>query len=213
MTKSLPECSGGDIASILNAKEKLMKLKLIIAFQLLFVLNGFAQSDLKTQQNSNAKPLDNEFLDLNVMRLNGKLPLITKTKSLFKLLGKPDSLIIPNSDDFCSPYLDKPVQLAYYKNSVFEVFGDTIVLTTINFKNNRKINVNTPLITLNYKTTLKDLENIFPTAVKDKYPLDHYELGKVTAVSLRTSKNYSDDSWILLFIDNKLISIQYWTPC
>ena len=190
-----------------------MKLKLFIAFQFLFALNSFAQSDLKTQQNSNAKPLDNEFLDLNVMRLNGKLPLITKTKSLFKLLGKPDSLIIPSLDDFCSSYLDKPVQLAYYKSSVFEVFGDTIVLTTINFKNNPKINVKTPLITLNFKTTLKDLENIFPNAVKDKYPLDHYELGKVTTVNLRTSKNYSDDSWLLFFIDNKLISIQYWTPC
>ena len=153
------------------------------------------------------------FLDFDAMRLNGKLPFITKTKSLFKLLGKPDSIIIPNPDDFCSPYLNKPVQLAYYKNSVFEIFGDTIVLTNINFKNNPKINVNTPSITLNYKTTLKDLENIFPNAVKDKYPLDHYELGKVTTVNLRTSKNYTDDSLLLFFINDKLISIQYWTPC
>ena len=190
-----------------------MKLKLFIAFQLLFVLNGSAQSNLKTQQNSDTKPLDNEFLDFDVMRLNGKLPLFTKTKSLLKLLGKPDSLIIPNPDDFCSPYLNKPVQLAYYKNSVFEVFGDTMVLTTINFKNNPKINVNTPLITLNYKTTLKDLEKLFPNSVKDKYPLDTYNLGKVTAVSLRTSKNYIDYSWLLFFIDDKLIGIQYWTPC
>ena len=189
-----------------------MKLKLFIAFQLLFALNSFAQSDLKTQQNSNAKPLDNEFLDFDAMRLNGKLPFIARTKSLFKLLGNPDSLITPKEEE-CTPFFDKPVRFAYFKNSVFEVFGDTIVLTTINFKNNPKINVNTPLITLNYQTTLNDLKNIFPTAIKDKYPLDHYELGKVTTVNLRTSKNYSDDSWLLFFIDDKLISIQYWTPC
>ena len=189
-----------------------MKLKLFIAFQLLFALNSFAQSNLETQQNSDAKPLDNEFLDFDAMRLNGKLPFITKTKSLFKLLGNPDSLITPKEEE-CTPFFDKPVQFAYFKNSVFEVFGDTIALTTINFKNNRKINVNTPLITLNYQTTLKDLEKLFPNSVKDKYPLDHYELGKVTAVNLRTSKNHSDDSWLLLFIDDKLISIHYCTPC
>ena len=156
--------------------------------------------------------MDNEFLDFDAMRINGKLPFITKTKSLFKLLGNPDSLITPKEEE-CTPFFDKPVQYAYFKNSVFEVFGDTIVLTTINFKNNPKINVKTTLITLNFKTTLKDLENIFPNAVKDKYPLDHYDLGKVTAVSLRTSKNYTDDSWLLFFIDDKLIDIQYWTPC
>ena len=190
-----------------------MKLKLFIAFQLLFALNSFAQSNLKTQQNSDTKPLDKEFLDFDVMRLNGKLPLFTKTKSLIKLLGKPDSLIIPNPDDFCSPYLDKPVQLAFYKNSIFEVYGNKIVLSNIIFRDNPNIEVNTPLIILSQKTTLKDLEKLFPNSVKDKYPLVAYNLGKVTAVSLRTSKNYSDDSWLLFFIDDKLIGIQYLTPC
>lgn len=189
-----------------------MKLKLSITLQLLFALNSFAQSSSETQQNSDAKPLDNEFLDFNAMRLNGKLPLVTKTKSLYQLLGKPDSLITPTQEE-CAPFFDKPVQYAHFKKSVFEVFGDTVALTTINFKNNPKIELVTPLITLNQKTTLKDLEKLFPNAVKEKQPLNDFYAGEVTAINIRPSKEASDDYCMLYIIDDKLISIHYWTPC
>ncbi|RYE20549.1 MAG: hypothetical protein EOP42_27300, partial [Sphingobacteriaceae bacterium] len=48
-----------------------------------------------------------EYIDFDDVRINNKLPVITKANLLYKLLGKPDSIVVPNMDDVCVSFYDK----------------------------------------------------------------------------------------------------------
>ncbi|MDB5013204.1 MAG: hypothetical protein JWQ25_1406 [Daejeonella sp.] len=56
---------------------------------------------LKNTSTSNVKPdtlklKNEEYLDVNQVKINGKLPVISKTIKLYEVLGKPDSIVSPN---------------------------------------------------------------------------------------------------------------------
>ncbi len=154
-----------------------------------------------------------EYIDFDSVRINGKLPLITKTTLLYKLLGKPDSIVVPNMDDICTSFYDKPFKQAYIKKSDIEIYGDTAVVTSINFESQFSLNLKTKTIRLNHNTTLLELQRLFPNAVKSQTELNVYKLGKAVSVSLALSKQFSDDSWLLLFKNGKLVRIDYYVPC
>lgn len=155
-----------------------------------------------------------EYLDFDELTINGKLPLITDTLSLYKLIGKPDSVITPDYDDICVSYFDKNFKQVYYQSTNLELFGDTLVLSTLNFKTSPNLFLQSGKLILNHKTTLQDIEKIYPKAVKFKGETDIYQLGKFTSINLKTFKNSTIEArWILYFEKNRLIRIDYWMPC
>lgn len=155
-----------------------------------------------------------EYLDWDAVKLNGKLPLVGKTEELHKLLGRPDSLVNPDFNDVCVFYFDNQrFQYAYFKETRAEVDGDTAIITSIDFRHNSKLELITPTLRLNSKTTLSSLAKIFPKAVKNKGEVDVHKVGKRIEVSLSMGKIVSNDSWLLLFDKGLLVEIQWFMPC
>ncbi len=166
--------------------------------------------------NTSVKPAlinNKEYISFDAVRINGKLPLITKANLLFKLLGQPDSIVVPNMDDVCVSFYDKPFKQAYIKKTAIEIYGDTAVVSSINFESNYHLEFTTKTIRLNHNTTLLGLQRLFPNTVKSKSEWDIVKLGKTVTVRLPTSKQLTDDSWLLFFKNGKLVRIDYYMPC
>ncbi len=151
-----------------------------------------------------------EYIDWNNVRINGVLPPIGTTKLLYKALGKPDSIITPNIE--CASFYDKAYKTAYFKGSSFELYGDTVIISTINFKQSG-MTLTAGKLVLNGNTTLADIAKVFPNAVKDKSNVVVDTFGEVISISVNTGKTLADDAWELMFKDGKLVQMDYWTPC
>lgn len=154
-----------------------------------------------------------EYIDRDSVRINGKIPFISNNNDISKLLGKPDTIITPNYDEICASYFGEDFKYVYIKGCIFEIYGDRAVLCSIDFRNQFDIKLKTQNLTLDHNTTLDELQKIFPNAVKNKHELFVSELGKTISIGLAPSINPSDDHWLLLFIDGRLIRIDYWMPC
>lgn len=172
-----------------------------------------ATKKVDTTVKKNLSSSNTEYIDFDEIRINGKLPIISKTDLLYKILGKPDSIIVPNMDDVCVSFYDKPFKQAYIKNTEIEIYSDTAVVSTIDFESNYNLEFTTKNIRLNHNTTLIALKKLFPIAVKSKYELNVNKIGKTVTVSLPTSKQITDYSWLLFFKYGKLIRIDLYTPC
>ncbi|GAB2987094.1 hypothetical protein GCM10027049_28710 [Mucilaginibacter puniceus] len=151
-----------------------------------------------------------EYIDWDSVRINDVLPPISTTKLLYKTLGNPDSIITPNVE--CVSFYDKPFKTAYFKGSSFELYGDTAVISTINFKQSG-ITLTAGKLVLSGNTTLADLGKVFPKSVKDKSTVVIDTFGEVISISVNTGKTRAEDAWALFFKDGKLVQMDYWTPC
>lgn len=161
----------------------------------------------------NASVINVEFIDRDSVRINGKLHFITKTNELFQLLGQPDSIVNQDLKKVCTPFFDYQFKYAYFKNSMFEIHGDTTVIMSINFQNQPEIELATGTLTLNHNTSLVELEKSFPNAVANKHEICVNKIGKTISVQLAISQNATDDSWVLFFLNGKLLRIDYYMPC
>lgn len=152
-----------------------------------------------------------EYLVVEGLVLNGQSDLVSRTATIFRILGQPDSLI--STDDYCMPFYDKPFKVAYCKESIVEVYGDTAVVSSINFRHNPKLELQTPIITLSHSTTLAEVAKHFPNAVKNRNWVNYSRKGRRQVVSLETGEVPSDYSWMLVFAGEKLESIALYTSC
>jgi hypothetical protein len=154
-----------------------------------------------------------EFIDWSSVKINGKLPFITNTKDLYQSLGQPDSIVTPVYEDVSIAYFyNDKFKFAYFKDSEFEICGDTAVLSYLNFERQPGLVFNAGSLTLSHNTTLDELKKIFPKAVKSRGKSIVDKIGKCTGISLATSKYYNDDLWLLFFRKGMLIRIDYWIP-
>jgi len=172
-------------------------------------------TDLNTPEptTSSNDSTNAEYLDWSTAKLNGRLPMLSTTKAVFQELGQPDSLVTPDMNEVCMPYFDKPFKFAYVKSAEFEICGDTAVISTITFRHQPQLMLQTGNVKLNSRTTLSELAKSFPIAVKEQYELNVHKLGKVITVNLAAGPIVTDYSWLLMFKDGKLVRIDYYTPC
>ncbi|GGG59087.1 hypothetical protein GCM10011378_38890 [Hymenobacter glacieicola] len=155
-----------------------------------------------------------EFIDSDEVTINGTQHLVGRTASLYKVLGRPDSLVAPNMLDYCMPYYDnRSFKCAYYGRSCVEVYGDTAVVSSLNFKRHPGLELHSEGLRLSRTTTLASLGKVFPQAVKKQSVLDVYKTGKRVAVVLQSAQIPNDYSWLLLFHNGLLESIELSTPC
>ena len=162
------------------------------------------------QQNKVAQ--SKEYIDWKAAKINGVVSMEGEVAKLYSTLSKPDSIVKPNMNDVCSSFYDKPFKYVYIKDSQFELYGKTAVVRSLNFKNN-KVKLITGKLTLDGSTTLASLAKVFPLAVKKQYPLTIEHNEKVVAIQLSPSKAISEDTWILLFKNGRLVRIDYHINC
>ncbi|NEM96064.1 hypothetical protein [Pontibacter burrus] len=156
-----------------------------------------------------------EYLDWNSVRINGKLPLTTSVKNIEGILGKADSVVSIDWNNTCSSgYRSAASKNAYFKGVEFEQFGDSLNFIQVNFSKEHNVFLQRGNLKLNHATTLEEVEKHFPNAVKDISKSYYIIDGKETdAVNLPPSKELTDRQWILMFQDGKLIRIDNWLPC
>jgi hypothetical protein len=154
-----------------------------------------------------------EYLDWNSLKLNNKLPILCKKSELIKLLGQPDSTVVPNKYDICGSYFNSDIEFMYFGKSFFEASGDSIIVSSIRLDSNKRIILTTGNLVLDNSMTLDKFATQFPNAFKLKEEVILDKEGKVLSVRLEASKAGTDDAWILFFKDGKLIGIDYFSPC
>lgn len=154
-----------------------------------------------------------EYIPWDSVRINGKLPLLTRTEELYKLLGQPDSIITPDPNDICVSYFYAMDKYAYFGDSQFEIHGDSAVVSFVDFRTKPYIELNTPALKLNRNTTLSEIETLFPAAAKRKYVQNVWKVGEVLCISIATSNTLLDENWLLFFRNSKLIRIDHFIPC
>jgi hypothetical protein len=156
---------------------------------------------------------NDEYIDWSSVRINGKLPFITNIKDLYQLLGQPDSIVTPVYEDVSIAYFyNDKFKFAYFKDSEFEISGDSVVISYLNFEKQPGLVFNAGSLKLSHNTTLVELKKIFPKAVKSKEKSNVDKIGKCTGISVATSRYYNDDLWLLFFRKGRLIRIDYWIP-
>ena len=173
--------------------------------------SGDADDRFQNFTRGKVNKIDDEYLDWASMRINGELPFLTSKDSLIHFVGLADSTV--NPDDVCVSFYDEPFEYGYFKGIEVEIYGDTAVITSLNFRESHELFVKTPMMTLSHRISLTELEALFPNAVKAKREIDIYGLGPAIAVTLRTAKKPTDDAWLLFFSEGKLIRMDYWMPC
>lgn len=151
-----------------------------------------------------------EYLDFKGVKLNGTTSVLTNLNTVTKLFGKPDSIETLDTSDMCVSFFEA-YNFAYYKNIKFEQFKDTLVLMEINFENNSKYYLKIDNLKLNQETTLEEIKKYYPNAVKNIYPIS--ESVDKFGIQLEVAKAPTDDKWILIFRNNKLVKVQYYVPC
>lgn len=158
--------------------------------------------------------INSEYIQWDDITINGKLPLLTTTRELFSLLGKPDSLVRQDLNEVCTSfYDDKPFKNAYFQDSEFEIYGDTAVVSYINFKSNPNIFLKTSLVILSSKTTLAEIKKLFPKSAESLSELNVQNVGRTMAINIPNSKQASEGFWLLLFQNGKLLRIDDYFPC
>lgn len=194
-------------------------MKNVIAQLLAVIILNVFYADVKANdfvkdQAPTRKPraVKSEYIGFKSAKINGKIPFLTKTNLLFNLIGKPDQLSKPDLNEYCGSFYNKVFKLASVKGVDAEIYGDTAVVRSINFKKSPDFSLATRLINLNHNTTLADLKKVFPNAVKSSVLLNDVDMGKTVAVHIAIEKEL-EDSWLLLFQNGKLVRIDYYRPC
>ncbi len=163
-------------------------------------------------RNEAAKTSNPEYLEWNSLKINNQLPLLCKKSALIKLLGNADSIKTPLYEDICASHFDSAFQYIYFGESVFETADSLAVVSIIDFETSN-IKLVSSKISLDITLTLEKLKQIFPMAVKDASLEDVEKKGKLLSIKIATSKNDSDDAFVLLFRNGKLVRIDYWIQC
>jgi hypothetical protein len=155
-----------------------------------------------------------EYLDPRSIRINGKFPLSTTVSNINGLLGKADSILSIDWAETCpSDFRDEDSKIAYYGGYQFEQFGDSLDLQSVDFRIGKDTFLQSNNLKLNSSTTVEELKQHFPNAVKDAHKMDVSGIGEVDVIALPPSEALSDGQWLLMFQDGKLIRIDDWFPC
>ena len=167
-----------------------------------------ANRDIVAEQiDPNYEP---EVLDLDSVLLNRSIPFKSSVDAITEILGKPDSMV-SNSHE-CGGFFEvDQVQNYYYGRTFFEVYGDTGVIRNIDLTDFR-FTLNAGRVNLDSRTSLSDIERLFPMSASQAFPMKDEEGKKALLVRLKPKTGYDDD-WVLYFQDGQLVGVKYWIPC
>jgi hypothetical protein len=153
-----------------------------------------------------------EYLLYSTVRINGVLPLESRFDEFIKVVGKPDSLINFNSHTDCQFY-EEPYKYIYFQGNMFYLVKNKAIFQNLDFRRRPDLEITSPAITLNAKTTLQEIQKLFPKAVSKIRTVEDPSLPGLRLVDIGASKQYADEWWILIFDGNKLVSVEMYAPC
>lgn len=227
-----------------RSREKVYTKVLVLFISIEVLLSSCIQHDKKTPGLSSTKSADTsaakvmdtldksnidlqksiadtsiEVLNEKDIFFNDKLKRYFSLSEFHSMLGRPDSIKLLSDEEPCTNIFqeadgstDPQARYLFKNGSRFENLGDKVAIDEIKFSDgdfivfrNRK---------LNKHTTLDDLKDLFPNAVKKIKAIEVPGEGKLPAIQLREDSHNTSDGHINIFIrKGKLYALQWWFPC
>lgn len=163
--------------------------------------------------------LQHEVMLETEILFNGKLNRYFTLNEFQKVFGKADSIKLMSEEAPCT-YLfenddgskDMNDTYLYKDGSRFENTKQKVAVDEFRFTKDNFILFKGKK--LNATTTLKDLQKLFPNALKNSGTLDVYEEGELQVIQLREDEDNLSDGHLKLFVKNgKLYFMHWWFPC
>jgi len=173
---------------------------------------GTALDPLVDPAHVDTTKFNSEYLLYSTVKINGLLPLQSKFAEFRKVIGKPDSLVNFNDTMDCQSY-EEPYQYIYFQGNVFDLVNDTAIFQHLDFRTRPDLRLECPAITLDSKTSLQEVEKLFPRAVHRMTTVNVQGSGPLRSIDLGASKQYADEWWILFFDGDKLVRVDMYAPC
>lgn len=161
----------------------------------------------------------NEVMLAEDIRFNGKLERFFRLSEFEKVFGKTDSTRLMSEEAPCSYIFENPDgskemndQYLYKNGSRFENSGQEVAVDEFKFQNGDYILYKG--IRIDAKSSLKDIQRLFPNAVRNRGVMDVYNEGKLQVIQLREDeKGISDGHINIFFRNNRIYSLHWWFPC
>ena len=160
------------------------------------------------------KAFEWDSLNFDSVKINGNIPLKLSVKSLFELLGQPDSTIIEEDWD-CGNYLDDlySVTVYYYGKSRFISSGGEALLHEMYFSDNR-LSFGTGDFKISSEITESELKLLFPnsyiTMLEQIRADKQYGERRLTVDMVNQPLNQEGSSFIFCFANGNLTHIELW---
>jgi hypothetical protein len=155
---------------------------------------------------------NSEYLLYSTVKINGVLPLESKYADFVKVIGKPDSVVKFDEENDCQSFAE-PHQYIYFQGSMFYLVKDKAIFQNIDFRKRPDLEIESVAITLNGKTTLQDIQKLFPRAVSNIRTMNSPRGSNMRFVAIGASKEIADEWWNLTFDGDKLVNVEMYSPC
>jgi hypothetical protein len=151
-----------------------MKYLLLLSLLILLLSCGEKPKDAplssiaeKSQQYLDVRFWHQEYINIDSILINGKIPGVTTLPELLRIMGKPNKILTKPIEASNLYYLAKNVHVNcyYYNNLIFEEYQGKVLIHTINLKNSM-MEISCSKIRLNAQTIPKDVQKIFPESGK-----------------------------------------------
>ena len=162
-------------------------------------------------------PSKPEYVESDMLTVNGKLVKELTTTQLKHQLGRPDSIakgvvecgaMLASLNKMNSPAGD----VWYYGKTMYEVNGNDAVLTSFDVTTG-KFQGKLGQLLLNKNTTLEDVRRIFPVSAKRADVPSTGGPGEEMSLPFYYKGEYMDDRLILLFKKGHLQAVEFFSPC
>ena len=182
---------------------------------MLIILSCFLISSLAANESKRHSGKDSaEYISWNDLKINNELTLLTTKSAMYKLFSKPDSTVNPNLDEICGSYFEDNFKYVFFGKTMFEVSGNQVVLSAVQFDGKNKSKLVSPKITFDNSLTIEKYAKTFPQSAKNRKEVLHSIIGKTICVRLATSKtDATDTQWHLYFTKGRLVRFELWMPC
>jgi len=155
-----------------------------------------------------ANAQQNETIDWNEARVNGKLELTISKRDFEAIYKKADSIITPKYEDICGTDEDSHFQYYFYKGLQYELDNGIM-----NFRQLKLIKKSTLFFTykgqkLDAATKLDDFAKLFPDGVKNAD-----KTSKEVYIRLDSADIMDDSDWRFTFKNGYLTMIECFFPC
>lgn len=180
------------------------------------------KTDSTIQNISKAAEIKKDTLDEVMLeediRFNGKLRRFFSLDDFGKVFGKADSTRLLSEEQPCTYIFETPDgngmndKYLYKSGSRFENSGQKVAVDEFRFINGNYILYKG--IKIDSKSTINDLKQIFPNAIRNIGNLDVDGEGTLQAITLREDKEGVSDGHINIFFkNNRIYSLHWWFPC
>ncbi len=169
------------------------------------------------QGQANAALGNPEYIESDMLTVNGQLVKELTTTQLRRQLGRPDS--IAKGAVECGAALevlnrmDSPAgDFWYYGNTMYEVSGTHAILASFDVTTG-KFQGKLGQLLLNQNTTLEDVRRIFPKSAKQADVPSTGRPGEEMSLPFYYKGKQTDESLNLLFKKGRLQEVEFFMPC